>query len=80
LREVVDERARWLSRQRAIIESGPAEFDYTSGYYAVFFYDPDGLKLELVHRPTYWEWLLDAVGRIREAIASRPGGSRGPTG
>jgi glyoxylase I family protein len=39
------------------IESGPAEYDYTPGYYAVFFYDPDGIKLELLHRPTYWEWL-----------------------
>jgi hypothetical protein len=24
----------------------------TPGYYAVFFYDPDGIKLEIVHRPT----------------------------
>ena len=22
------------------------------GYYAVFFYDPDGIKLEIVHVPT----------------------------
>lgn len=43
-REVVDERAQW-------------EYDYTPGYYAVFFYDPDGIKLELLHRPTYWAWL-----------------------
>jgi catechol 2,3-dioxygenase-like lactoylglutathione lyase family enzyme len=53
-REVVDERARWLREQRVTIESGPAEYDYTPGYYAVFFYDPDGIKLELLHRPTYW--------------------------
>jgi catechol 2,3-dioxygenase-like lactoylglutathione lyase family enzyme len=53
-REVVDERASWLREQRARIESGPAEYDYTPGYYAVFFYDPDGIKLELLHRPTYW--------------------------
>jgi long-subunit acyl-CoA synthetase (AMP-forming) len=24
---------------------------------SVFFCDPDGIKLELLHRPTYWEWL-----------------------
>ena len=24
---------------------------YTLGYYAVFFFDPDGIKLELLHRP-----------------------------
>jgi glyoxylase I family protein len=56
-REVVDERAQWLREQQAGIESGPAEYAYTPGYYAVFFYDPDGIKLELLHRPTYWEWL-----------------------
>lgn len=53
-REVVDERARWLTEQRVTIESGPREYDYTPGYYAAFFYDPDGIKLELLHRPTYW--------------------------
>jgi len=53
-REVVDERARWLAEQGATIESAPREYEYTPGYYAVFFYDPDGIKLELLHRPTYW--------------------------
>ena len=24
---------------------------YTPGYYAAFFYDPDGIKLEIVDRP-----------------------------
>ena len=50
-RELVDERARWLAARGATIESGPGDYDYSPGYYAVFFYDPDGLKLELVHRP-----------------------------
>jgi glyoxylase I family protein len=52
-REVVDERARWLGEQGALIESGPREYDYTPGYYALFFYDPDGIKLELLHRPAH---------------------------
>ena len=31
----------------------PAEYPhYAPGYYAVFFTDPDGLKLEFVHMPT----------------------------
>ena len=31
----------------------PAEYPhYAPGYYAVFFADPDGLKLEFVHMPT----------------------------
>jgi glyoxylase I family protein len=49
-RAVVDERAAWLRSAGATIESGPAEYDYSPGYYAVFFYDPDGLKLEIVNR------------------------------
>jgi catechol 2,3-dioxygenase-like lactoylglutathione lyase family enzyme len=47
-REVVDERAAWLRERQAEIESGPEEYPYSAGYYAVFFYDPDGLKLEIV--------------------------------
>ncbi|HEY3946869.1 MAG TPA: hypothetical protein VGL78_16710 [Solirubrobacteraceae bacterium] len=27
------------------------EYGYAPGYYAVFFYDPDGVKLEVVHVP-----------------------------
>jgi catechol 2,3-dioxygenase-like lactoylglutathione lyase family enzyme len=54
-REVVDERARWAREGGAEIISGPREYDYTPGYYAVFIADPDGIKLELVHRPDFWE-------------------------
>jgi glyoxylase I family protein len=50
-RDIVDERAQWLRTQGAQIESGPSEYSYTPGYYAVFFYDPDGIKLEILHRP-----------------------------
>jgi catechol 2,3-dioxygenase-like lactoylglutathione lyase family enzyme len=50
-RAVVDERAAWLAGQDAEIESGPEEYGYMPGYYAVFFYDPDGIKLEIVHIP-----------------------------
>jgi len=48
-RAAVDERAAWLVENGAEIESGPEEYSYLPGYYAVFFYDPDGLKLEIVH-------------------------------
>ena len=50
-RAVVDDRADWLRSQGAEIESGPEEYHYIPGYYAVFFYDPDGIKLEIVHVP-----------------------------
>ncbi len=50
-RAAIDERADWLAEQGAEIESGPREYEYSPGYYAVFFYDPDQIKLELVHHP-----------------------------
>jgi glyoxylase I family protein len=50
-RGIVDDRAAWLREQNAEIESGPEEYTYIPGYYAVFFYDPDGIKLEIVHIP-----------------------------
>ncbi len=52
-RAAVDERADWLRSQGAEIESGPEPYWYLPGYYAVFFFDPDGLKLELVHVPAH---------------------------
>jgi catechol 2,3-dioxygenase-like lactoylglutathione lyase family enzyme len=50
-RSDVDERAAWLRAQNVELESEPQEYTYIPGYYAVFFYDPDGLKLEIVHVP-----------------------------
>ena len=51
-RAMVDERAAWVREQPGVeLESEPAEYDYSPGYYAVFFKDPDGLKLEVCHRP-----------------------------
>jgi glyoxylase I family protein len=50
-RAVVDDRHAWLIERGAEIESPPREYEYSAGYYAVFFYDPDGIKLEIVHRP-----------------------------
>ena len=37
---------------QATILDAPAHYDYTPGYYAVFFADPDGLKLEVVYEPS----------------------------
>ena len=50
-RAVVDERAAWVVEQGLELESSPQEYAYVPGYYAVFFYDPDGIKLEIVHVP-----------------------------
>ena len=67
-RSAVDERAAWLRERGAQIESGPREYDYTPGYYAVFFYDPDSIKLELVHRPRERD-LVDEVRLLAARVA-----------
>jgi catechol 2,3-dioxygenase-like lactoylglutathione lyase family enzyme len=50
-REVVDERLRWVRERGLRVENDPKEYGYSPGYYAGFFYDPDGIKLEIVHAP-----------------------------
>jgi glyoxylase I family protein len=50
-RAQVNERAQWVRAQAVEVESEPQDYSYLPGYYAVFFYDPDGLKLEIVHVP-----------------------------
>jgi glyoxylase I family protein len=50
-RAQVNERAAWIRTQQVALESEPQEYTYIPGYYAVFFYDPDGLKLEIVYVP-----------------------------
>ena len=49
-RERVEAVAAWAEASGVRIESGPAEYEYSPGYYAVFLRDPDDLKLEVVHR------------------------------
>jgi catechol 2,3-dioxygenase-like lactoylglutathione lyase family enzyme len=49
-REEVDRVARWLVENDHTIESGPGHY-YGQSYYAVYFYDPDGIKLEVVSSP-----------------------------
>jgi len=50
-RAEVDAVARELVARGAHVLDPPREYDYVPGYYAVFFTDPDGLKLEVVHIP-----------------------------
>jgi catechol 2,3-dioxygenase-like lactoylglutathione lyase family enzyme len=65
-RKVVDEAASWLRGQGVEIDGEPGERHYTPGYYAAFFFDPDGLKLEIVHRPRPFS-LSFARGLVRGA-------------
>ena len=50
-RKEVDDIFEYLLQNGVNILDAPAEYDYTPGYYAVFFADPDGLKLEVVYEP-----------------------------
>jgi catechol 2,3-dioxygenase-like lactoylglutathione lyase family enzyme len=50
-RAQVDRVHELLVALGADVLDAPAEYDYNPGYYAVFFRDPDGFKLEVVHIP-----------------------------
>jgi len=52
-RSEVDAMRELVASIDGTILDAPAEYDYTPGYYAVFFADPDGLKLELVFEPRF---------------------------
>lgn len=50
-RAAVDALHVELVRLGVTILDPPAAYPYTEGYYAVFFADPDGMKLEYVYSP-----------------------------
>jgi catechol 2,3-dioxygenase-like lactoylglutathione lyase family enzyme len=62
----VDAMHNLLKSLGAEILDAPADYSYEPGYYAVFFSDPDGLKLEYVYVPTagseVYASLFEALG------------------
>jgi catechol 2,3-dioxygenase-like lactoylglutathione lyase family enzyme len=50
-RAVVDDVLRLAAERGLEIENEPREWPYRPGYYAGFFHDPDGIKIEIVHAP-----------------------------
>ena len=52
-RSQVDELYQKLLEQGVKILDAPAEYNYLPDYYAVFFLDPDDIKLEFVHIPNW---------------------------
>lgn len=67
-RAVVEQAGAWAAANGGEVESGPQEYAYTPGYYAVFLHDPDGLKLEVVHRPSERD-LVTAVRQLTDRVA-----------
>jgi catechol 2,3-dioxygenase-like lactoylglutathione lyase family enzyme len=67
-RAAIDEFHRFLVREHLPILDTPAEYpQYGPNYYAIFFGDPDGMKLELVHFPWgYWRIVQ------RDGVDERP--------
>jgi len=51
-RAAVDNLHEKLKGMGADVLEPPQEYPYVPGYYAVFFRDPDGMKLEYVYIPT----------------------------
>jgi catechol 2,3-dioxygenase-like lactoylglutathione lyase family enzyme len=66
-RSDVDEFHRFLAREKMTVLDAPAEYpQYGPNYYAVFFADPDGIKLELTHFPWgYWRRAMTDGGDPR---------------
>jgi glyoxylase I family protein len=70
----VDRFHQWLLRAGVEVLDAPAEYpQYGIDYYAVFFADPDGMKLELVHYP--WGYWRSALTQGRDERPRYPRGA-----
>jgi glyoxylase I family protein len=72
-RRAVDRAARWARERHVEVESGPQEYAYSPGYYALFLHDPDGIKIEVMTRP----WLRTALWSLRPSTTPFRPGNRG---
>jgi glyoxylase I family protein len=72
-RRAVDRAARWARERDVEIESGPREYAYQPRYYAVFLYDPDGIKIEIMTRSR----LRTALWLLRPSTTPFRPGNRG---
>jgi glyoxylase I family protein len=72
-REDVDRFYELLLREGVAVLDPPADYpQYGPQYYAVFFTDPDGMKLELVHFPWgYWRKVQTEGSDVRPRYAPR---------
>lgn len=50
-RDAVDSLFQTMKGVGAEIVDPPQEYEYVPGYYAVFFRDPDGIRIEYAHLP-----------------------------
>jgi glyoxylase I family protein len=52
-RSDVEKLYELLKQMGATVLDAPAEYPYSPGYFAVYFADPDGLKLEFAYAPIF---------------------------
>jgi glyoxylase I family protein len=52
-RSDVEKLYELLKQMGATVLDAPAEYPYSPGYFAVYFADPDGLKLEFAYAPVF---------------------------
>ena len=76
-RKAVDDLHDLLAQAGVEILDPPAEYEYEPGYYAFFFSDPDGLKLEVMHVSAegslaYWERVSKANAPLKPLEVSEP--------
>jgi len=64
-REQVDNLFEILKKSEAKILDPPCEMSYSPGYYAIWFEDPDGMKLELAFTPFQNPTLHGEFKRLR---------------
>jgi catechol 2,3-dioxygenase-like lactoylglutathione lyase family enzyme len=70
-RKDVDELYKYLKKERVVVVDPPADYpSYGEGYYAVFFLDPDGLKLEGV----FFLEKRKKQAAVKKKMARRPRG------
>ena len=72
-RDDIDRFYEFLLREDIAVLDPPAEYpQYGPHYYAVFFADPDGMKLELLHFPWgYWRKVQTEGSDARPRYAPR---------
>lgn len=76
-REAVDGFHDMLAEAGIEILDPPAEYEYEPGYYAFFFSDPDGLKLEVMHVERegsleYWNRVSQSESPLKPLEISEP--------
>jgi catechol 2,3-dioxygenase-like lactoylglutathione lyase family enzyme len=79
-REDVDAVAAELRSLGVTLDEGPGEYGYAPGYYALFFRDPDGIRIEVmaelaIRQEAYavWEELTDFEDALQKWRARRRG-------